>query len=149
VAPSAEVIDDAQRSKGIADRAAPTPPDDASPHALDASTADGTPAPAQASVAARAHTDGGGSYVVPGLMIGGGVLAIAGGVYLEESTKPPVGSVEPSYLHSAPGFGLIVGGALVTAIGGYVWYRWASSSHSAPTVQTTSRGVTVGWAAEF
>lgn len=98
----------------------------------------------------------GSSGLLPKVMVGVGVAAIvAGGVVfaLDEDktifeTKAEK-DADPTYREWAlPGIATMAAGAVITGVGGYLWWR-SGSSATKPTVATTAQGVTLGLAGTF
>ena len=52
------------------------------------------------------------------------------------------------YTTVAPGVAIVAGGAVVGALGGYLWWRYSKSSAS-PSVTPTNGGVVVGVSTSF
>jgi hypothetical protein len=97
-------------------------------------------------------TDGGSpSRLVPALVLGVGLAAIAGGVALQATKDGPAPSDDqPRRLYSAPGIGLMAGGAAVAGLGVFLWLRATSAdATSAPTVSIAPDGASFGWAGRF
>jgi hypothetical protein len=100
-----------------------------------------------------ADTGGGrSSRVVPVLVLTAGVALLAtGGVMIAIDEDPdPTGNTE-FYRDTGPtGIGIAIGGAVVTALGGYLLYRTGSAtSTSTPVAAVTSDMAYVGWLGQF
>lgn len=95
--------------------------------------------------------DGGGgrpSKLVPGLVLGAGVAAIAAGVVLI-AIDAPRSDDKPTYRDSKGiGIGVAIGGAVVTGVGGYLLYRGLHRK-SAPVASVSGDSAYVGWAGSF
>lgn len=92
---------------------------------------------------------GGGSRLVPALVIGAGVAAIAtGGVLfaIDEDTAP---RDDPKINDTAPiGIGIGAAGVVAAGVGAYLWVR-AGKRETAPSVAVTGGGAVVGWGGRF
>ncbi len=101
---------------------------------------------------ATTSDDGLPRYLLPTLVIAGGLGAVAAGTYISWTVTPSEAGPQQKYLYSKPGIALAVGGGVVTIFGGYLWYRaWRSAGppKTAPTMALSSNGATIGWAAAF
>lgn len=90
--------------------------------------------------------------LVPAIIAGAGVAALAGGILLQlGKDSPPVGEKQPPYIISYPGVALMAGGTIAIGIGVYLWMHAASNGAptSTPTVAITAGGAVVGWAGHF
>lgn len=93
-------------------------------------------------------------HVVPGLVIGVGVVALVGGSVISlEADGPGKGHPQPTYLYSGPGIGLAVAGGVAAVVGGWLWHRasqtQAAMAVSAPTVSISAQGTVLGWTGSF
>jgi hypothetical protein len=91
-------------------------------------------------------------YLVPALVGGAGVAALAVGVGLQlAADPPPVGQSQPSRLVSAPGVALIAGGSVAIGVSVYLWVRamHRAPPASTPTVSIAPGGGIIGWTGHF
>jgi hypothetical protein len=91
-------------------------------------------------------------FLVPALVGGAGVAALAVGIGLQlAADPPPVGQSQPSRLVSAPGVALIAGGSVAIGVGAYLWVRamHRAPPASTPTVSVAPGGGIVGWTGHF
>lgn len=91
------------------------------------------------------------SRLVPGLVIGAGVAALAIGIALQVTHDgPPLGEPQPERLYSAPGIGLTIVGAGLAGLGVYLWRRTTDHNTSAsPTLTVLEGGGLVGWSRTY
>jgi hypothetical protein len=90
-----------------------------------------------------------GSRVLPALLLGLGVAAIATGVVLYTTSEVDDGT-RPTYRDSKPaGIGVAAGGLVIAGIGGWLWVRAGRSVDSAPVATMTSTGGYLGWSRAF
>lgn len=111
----------------------------------------------------RDRGDGGGSRLLPYLLVGLGSTAVAGGVFAIVIDEDPVadpGVEQPATILDTGrlGAGLVIGGALTGALGGYLWWRAERRSSSARkrgraasilTVHPARQGALVGLTGNF
>lgn len=94
------------------------------------------------------------SRLVPGIVLGMGLAAVAsGGVLIlvhDEPTRPlPTEDQEPYYYDTRlPGIVIAAGGAVAVGVGVYLWRR-ASRSRAVPTIVPRSGGAMIGWSTSF
>jgi hypothetical protein len=87
-------------------------------------------------------------YLVPGIVAGAGVAALATGIGLQLAKAPPdVGQHQPAYLVSVPGVALIVSGGVAVGLGAYLWMHATNQAAppSIPTAAIVEGGGIVGW----
>jgi hypothetical protein len=92
------------------------------------------------------------SRLVPGLVIGAGVVALGTGIALQATKDgPPLGELQPSRIYSAPGIGLAVAGGALVGLGAYLWWRAGAhdTAQSAPSVTLVDGGGVVGWSRTY
>lgn len=97
---------------------------------------------------------GGRRYLVPGIIAGAGVVALAGGMVLQlAKDPPPVGEQQPERLISAPGIALMIGGGVAMGAGVYLWIRASRAPRraprSVPAAMITNGGGVIGWTGSF
>jgi hypothetical protein len=91
--------------------------------------------------------------LAPKLVIGAGALALVAGVIVlaldENPTAKSAGMEQPRvyYDTTAPGVGLVIGGA-VAGVGGYLWWRYTRSTVT-PALAAIPGGATVGISRAF
>jgi hypothetical protein len=90
-------------------------------------------------------------HLVPAIVAGAGVVAIAGGIALQLAVDPPDSGRQPKYLVSAPGIALMAGGGVVVGVAAYLWLRatHAPAPAAAPAVGLVEGGGVVGWTGRF
>jgi hypothetical protein len=95
------------------------------------------------------------SHLVPGIVIGVGLAAVAGGGLLilahDEPSRPlPTEDQEPYYFDTRlPGIAAAIGGAVTVGVGIYLWRR-APMSRAVPTlVPRAGGGAVLGWSTSF
>lgn len=91
------------------------------------------------------------SRIVPGVVIGAGLAAVAGGSIVSFTAEDSPEGQKHEYVYSAPGIGVAIGGAVVAGAGVYLWLRASrrSSKRAVPAVSTTPGGAIAGWAMTF
>ncbi|HUS31339.1 MAG TPA: PEGA domain-containing protein [Kofleriaceae bacterium] len=89
------------------------------------------------------------SRVVPALVLGLGVAAIAGGAVLYVTSEEDTG--EKLYYRDTKlaGIGVAAGGVVVTALGTWLWVRAGGPADSAPVATLDAHGGTIGWSRAF
>ena len=89
------------------------------------------------------------SRVVPALILGTGVAALAVGAVLYFTSEEDTG--EKLYYRDTKlaGIGVAAGGAVVTAVGTWLWIRSGGEPDSAPVATLDAHGGTVGWSHAF
>lgn len=114
--------------------------------------------PAPGTVIDRGHDRRAGApRRVPRLLIGAGVLALAGGAVLigVDEDPSPIGKRHEYYYDTAPhGVGAVVVGAAAVGAGVYLWLRASRASRasrikSSPSFAPSSGGAAVGWSGRF
>jgi hypothetical protein len=89
------------------------------------------------------------SRLLPGLLIGVGVIGIAGGAILYGTSETDDGS-QPYYTDSRPvGIAVAGSGAALAVVGAFVALFRGSSGESGPTAAVTSRQGFIGWTGRF
>jgi hypothetical protein len=89
------------------------------------------------------------SRVLPALVLGLGVAAVAGGAVLYFTSEKDTGE-KLFYRDTKPaGVGVAIGGVAVTALGAWLWFRAGAESRSAPVATLDAHGGTLGWARAF
>lgn len=91
-------------------------------------------------------------FLIPALVAGVGVAALAVGIGLQLAVDPPpVGQRQPSRLVSAPGVALIAGGSVAIGVGAYLWVRamHRAPPASTPTFNVAPGGGVIGWTGRF
>lgn len=85
------------------------------------------------------------SRVVPGILMGVGVIALVGGAVISYETDRPDTFEQPPHLYNGYAIGASVAGGATLAVGVYLWFRNSGSSTSTPTVAPAAGGAVVGW----
>ena len=97
--------------------------------------------------------DPGRPHLVPGIVVGAGVVALVAGIAVQATADgPPLGQVQPTRIYSAPGIGLMVGGGVAVGVGVYLWARASRNAvpASSPTVTLLhGGGGIIGWSDSF
>lgn len=93
-------------------------------------------------------------YLVPGIVAGAGVIAVAAGIAIQlAKDPPPIGEDQPARLVSAPGIGLMIGGGIAAGVGAYLWIRASKAPRHAPkavpTATIANGGGVIGWIGSF
>ncbi len=91
------------------------------------------------------------SRVLPGMLVGAGVLAIAGAAILYHYDEDPGPRVGNTYTDTAPAaLGLGIGGVLAVGVGvGYYFWRARSGPSSTPSAAIVPGGAVLGWSGSF
>jgi hypothetical protein len=89
------------------------------------------------------------SRVVPALVLGTGVAALAAGAVLYFTSEEDTG--EKLYYRDSKlaGMGVAGGGVVVTAIGTWLWIRSGGEHDSGPVARLDAHGGTIGWSRAF
>ena len=89
------------------------------------------------------------SKVLPYVVLGLGVAAMGGGAALYFTSEEDTG--EKLYYRDTKlaGIGVAAGGAVVTAVGTWLWIRSGGEPDSAPVATLDAHGGTVGWSHAF
>jgi PEGA domain len=100
------------------------------------------------------HDDDQHSRALPIALVSIGGAAIVGGAIMiafnETEPRSPAGQVQTQFYYSTvgPGIGVIAGGVVVGALGGYLWWRFAHTNTS-PTVTPTAGGAVMSLRGSF
>jgi hypothetical protein len=91
------------------------------------------------------------SRVLPGVLVGTGVLAIAGAAILYHYDEDPGPRVGDTYTDTAPAaLGLGIGGVIAVGAGvGYYLWRARSGPSSVPSAAIVPGGAVLGWSGSF
>lgn len=111
-------------------------------------SAPGPTAPAKETPLAEQPSATSRSRLLPGLVIGAGVVAIGVGSYLIYRASAAEDGPQSEHVYSGPGIGLAAAGAAALGVGVYLWLR-ASPRDSAPIVSPAPGGAVAGWITTF
>jgi hypothetical protein len=90
------------------------------------------------------------SRLVPGIVIGAGVVAVAGGAWVSYTAEDSPEGQKHKYVYSAPGIGVAIAGAVAIGAGVYLWLRASRASQPAvPAVSMVPGGAIAAWALTF
>ena len=89
------------------------------------------------------------SKVLPLVVVGLGVSAIAAGGVLYFTSEEDTGEKLFYRDTKAAGIGVAAGGIVVTALGTWLWIRARGATDSAPVATLDANGGTIGWSAAF
>jgi hypothetical protein len=90
------------------------------------------------------------SRLVPGLVLGGGLAAVAGGVLLYVVDEDPSPTGGKKYWDTAPaGIAVGIGGVALAGVGSFLLWRAGRADASTPTASVVPGGAVVGWARRF
>jgi hypothetical protein len=90
-------------------------------------------------------------HLLPGIIAGSGLLALAAGVVWQRTLDPPDAGPQPRFLLNAPIVALSLGGTLAIGVGAALWFH---ASHqpppaSMPTAALSQTGAFFGWSGLF
>lgn len=95
--------------------------------------------------------------IVPGIMTGVGVLALAAGTVISFTADADEDGQQNKYIYSVPGIVTAVGGGVLAGVGVYLWVRASRNLRAStakprvalPALAPTSGGVMAGWSVSF
>jgi hypothetical protein len=89
--------------------------------------------------------------IVPGIVIGAGLVAVVGGSIVSFTAEDSPEGQKQKYVYSAPGIGVAIAGSVAIGAGIYLWLRASrqSSKRAVPAVSPVPGGAIAGWATTF
>ncbi|CAN5315594.1 hypothetical protein BH11MYX1_BH11MYX1_55950 [soil metagenome] len=94
------------------------------------------------------HDESGPSHLIPSVVIGAGVVAVAVGSYLSWTAEPGPREQRSNYYYSGPGLALAGAGVAAIGVGIYLWLQTPSPA-SSPVVSIGPSGSFAGWTGTF